>query len=133
MRLTSQQKLALEQPYTEADAERMAKKGPSVQHMSTRWISSDVQVLVIFTVAVFNDGSAFWHVSLGVKVRDVGSIPTAALEKGMRRRLRKLGQEVLKGVGDPAGEDDWTIDEKALHLMRRLTHEEIEHMGARHA
>jgi hypothetical protein len=130
MRLTGQQEMALAQPYTEADAERMAKEGPLPQHMSTRWISSDVQVLVVFTVAVFNDGRAFWHVSLGVKVRDVGSIPTTALEKGMRRRLREVGQDVLKGVGYPADEDDWDIGEKALHLMRQLTEPETKRMLA---
>jgi hypothetical protein len=130
MRLTGQQEMALAQPYTEADAERMAKEGPLPQHMSTRWISSDVQVLVVFTVAVFNDGRAFWHVCLTLKVRDAGTMLTGGIEVGMRRRLREVGQELVKGVGYPADGDSWDIGESAIHLMRQLTEPETKRMLA---
>lgn len=128
MNLSIQQELALKRPYTEQDAIDKQHVGADGHHMSGRWISTDVQVHIVFTVSIPEVGRPFWHVSMGVKVRDVGSMPMAGLEKAMRRRLRDIGQELLRGVGVPPDADHWEIGDKALHLMRSLTDEEIAEM-----
>lgn len=128
MRLTVHQELALASPYTEADAKRLRDIGANTEHMMCRWISTDVQVHVIFTVSVPNEGAPFWHVSMGIAIRNVGKMLTAGLDRPMRRRLREIGEEILKGVGYPPDHDKWEIGEKALHVTRQLTDLEVKHM-----
>jgi hypothetical protein len=130
VKLSVQQELALKSPYSERSAVERTEsgKGVSPHHLSGRWVSSDVNVHIIFTVSIPEVGRPFWHVSMSVQVRNVGVMPSRALEKGMRQQLREVGHDVLKGVGCPPDGDHWDIADKALHLMRSLTDEEIAEM-----
>lgn len=131
MRLTTGQYLALAKPYTEAEAVERAEEGGGgvgPHHISVHWITSELQVMKVFTVSIPAEARPFWHVSMSLHVRDVGVIYTRGMEKSMRRKLRDIGQDVLKDVGYPPDEDKWDIEEKALHLMRCLTDGEIAYM-----
>lgn len=129
MKLTIPQELALKHPYDEREADARADSGPIAEHIYTQWISTDVQVRKIFTIAIPAEGRPFWHVSMSVHVRDAGAIFMRGMEMPLRRRLREVGQEMVKGVGLPADADRWDVGEKALHLMRELTDDEIELLG----
>lgn len=128
LRLTGQQELALRRPYTDADIKRQEKEGPNTEHMSTRWLTTDLQVLTLFTVAAAGP-QPFWHVSLSVHVRDAGTIFVRSMDIKLRRRLRDIAQDLVKGVGHPADGDRWDIEDKSLHLRRDLTSVELDAMG----
>lgn len=93
-------------------------------HIGEQWLSSNTVVRTV--LAIMPEGTK-WQVVLTVRNReDDTAMLVEAMEGPLRRMLRDIGTELLKGVGEPADGDVWKRQERAVALFRGLTAEERE-------
>lgn len=115
--MTIRQELALAHPMTGNEAH------PDPSLTAQQWISSEICVRTVITVNLSKPPT--WHVSLSVQHREAGALDPTRWEKPLRRLVRDIGTEIIKGVGMPADGDRWDVGEKAVHVFRDLRDDEL--------
>lgn len=93
-------------------------------HIGEQWLSSNTVVRTVLEIVP--DGTK-WQVVITVRDRESDApMFVEAMEVPLRRLVRDIGTELLKGVGEPADNDTWKRQERAIAVFRRLTAEESE-------
>jgi hypothetical protein len=125
MRLTVHQSLAMQHPLGAKALEDLDKGNIDSRHVCVRWVDTERQVGIVFVTVALPKRAPFWSVSMNVTHRENGPIEMRKTDKALRSTLRAIGEEMLRGVGEPES-DAWRISERSLHLHRRVTQEELE-------
>lgn len=93
-------------------------------HIGEQWLSA---ATCVRTVLEIEPEGVLWRVVITVRERESDTaMLVSGMEQPLRRLIRDIGTELLRGVGGPPDSDEWKRQERAVALFRRLTEEERE-------